>query len=178
MDAAAELIRRYEPAVRTFIRVRLTDSQLRRQMDSTDICQSVLAHFFTACALGRFDLSTPDQLIALLGTIARNSLINHSEKAHAAKRNLRRLECEDVNDRQLAGRDATPSQIAIGRELIEAVRTRLRNGERDLVDRRVAGQTWEEIASAVGGTPDAARMKHARAVDRIAKQLGLQLPES
>ena len=44
--AAAELVRRYEPEVRRFIRFRLSTPALRRTMDSLDICQSVLFKFF------------------------------------------------------------------------------------------------------------------------------------
>src|SRR5206468_2113644 len=39
-QAAAELVRRYEPAIRVAVRVRLTDPRLRRVVDSMDICQS------------------------------------------------------------------------------------------------------------------------------------------
>src|SRR5262245_23610315 len=40
-QAAADLVRRYEPAIRRAVRVRLRDPQLRRLLDSIDICQSV-----------------------------------------------------------------------------------------------------------------------------------------
>ena len=39
--AAEELIRKYEPVIRVTVRARLTDSRLRRVMDTMDICQSV-----------------------------------------------------------------------------------------------------------------------------------------
>ena len=42
-DAATELVRRYEPAIRRVIRLRLTDARLRRAFDSMDVCQSLLA---------------------------------------------------------------------------------------------------------------------------------------
>ncbi len=67
--AAEELLRRYEPQVRRVIRVRLTDHRLRRQMDSIDICQSVMADFYVRVALGQFEISTPEQLIGLLATM-------------------------------------------------------------------------------------------------------------
>ena len=54
--AATELVRRYEPAIRVAVRVRLTDPGLRRFLDSMDICQSVLANFFVRAAAGQFDL--------------------------------------------------------------------------------------------------------------------------
>src|SRR5262249_35579497 len=40
--AAAELVGRYEPAIRRAVRFRLTDPRLRRTCDSMDVCQSVL----------------------------------------------------------------------------------------------------------------------------------------
>ena len=45
-EAAQELVRRYESTIRLAVRTRLTDPALKRQLDSADICQSVLASFF------------------------------------------------------------------------------------------------------------------------------------
>ena len=75
--AAAELVQRYEPAIRTVIRAQLTDKSLRRLFDSIDICQSVLANFFMRTALGEFAIEGPEQLLALLTTMARNRLQDH-----------------------------------------------------------------------------------------------------
>ncbi|MSQ97385.1 MAG: hypothetical protein EXR98_22920 [Gemmataceae bacterium] len=47
-QAAAWLVQHFEPELRRFIRVRLTDPFLRRLVDSSDICQSVLAIFFSS----------------------------------------------------------------------------------------------------------------------------------
>lgn len=58
--AAAELVRRYEPAIRLEVRLRLGDPRLRRVLDSMDICQSVLASFFVRAAVGQYDLERPE----------------------------------------------------------------------------------------------------------------------
>src|SRR5437868_13055213 len=84
--AAAELVRRYEPALRAAIRVRLTDPHLRRVLDSTDVCQSVLANFFVRAAAGQFDLDRPEQLLGLLATMARNKVTNLALRERAARR--------------------------------------------------------------------------------------------
>src|SRR5689334_8009854 len=55
-DAATELVRQYEPAIRRVVRVRLTDTRLRAALDSMDVCQSVLATFFVRAALGQYEL--------------------------------------------------------------------------------------------------------------------------
>ncbi|MBI3464536.1 MAG: hypothetical protein HY000_16010 [Planctomycetes bacterium] len=62
-EAAAELVRTYEPAIRAAARVRLTDPRLRRLCDSIDICQSVLANFFVRAGSGDFELDRADQLL-------------------------------------------------------------------------------------------------------------------
>src|SRR5437764_4205204 len=71
--AAAELVKRYEPAIRRAVRVRL-DPRLRRVCDSMDLCQAVLGSFFVRAALGQYELETPEQLLKLLATMARKKL--------------------------------------------------------------------------------------------------------
>src|SRR5271166_2466222 len=77
-QAASELVRRYEPAIRRAARVRLVDTRLNRLLDSMDICQSVLASFFVRTALGQYELETPEQLLKLLAVMARNKLHNQA----------------------------------------------------------------------------------------------------
>src|SRR5688500_13155228 len=76
--AAGELVRRYEPAIRRAVRFRLTDPRLRRSLDSLDVCQSVLLSFFVRVGSGQYDLQTPEQLLRLLTTMARNKLLNQA----------------------------------------------------------------------------------------------------
>ena len=38
VDPAAELVRRYEPALRIAVRVRMNNPQLRPVLDSVDVC--------------------------------------------------------------------------------------------------------------------------------------------
>ena len=85
-EAAGQLVRSYEPHVRRVIRLRLTDARLRRQMDTVDICQSVLGDFFVRAALGQFELDSPESLIKLLAAMARNRILNHVEKQQAGRR--------------------------------------------------------------------------------------------
>jgi RNA polymerase sigma factor (sigma-70 family) len=172
-QAARELLALYEEPIRRIIRVRFTDPALRRQMDSMDICQSVMADFFARTALGQFDLETPQQLVALLATMARNRLINHAKKQRAVRRDVRRLEPGDVAELQPPSDEETPSEIAVGRELLDAFRKRLSPEELDLAERRARGESWADIARATGGKPDALRIRLARALERVSGELGL-----
>ena len=73
-DAAVELVNKYESTIRVAVRIRLTDPRLRRQFDSMDVCQSVLASFFVHVAMGAYVLHEPRQLVALLTKMAQNKL--------------------------------------------------------------------------------------------------------
>ncbi len=172
-QAAADLVHLYEPQIRRIIRVRLTAASLRRQMDSMDICQSVMGDFFVRVAMGQFDLETPSQLLGLLAKMAQNKLIGHVRRQRAERRDVRRLEAAGSGDLSLAGNDPTPSRVVAGRELLELVRARLTEEDRYLAEQRALGRNWQELAAELGEKPDALRMRLSRALDRIAADLRL-----
>lgn len=176
-SAAEELVRAYEPEIRRAIRVRLTDARLRRVVDSIDICQSVLAGFFVRTAAGQFDIETPEQLLRLLVTMAKNRVIDWARRTQADRRDGRRdvsLEYADGESPQFAADVRSPHSILVNRELLERVRSRLSPPERQLMEQRAEGQDWDEIASQLGERPDAVRMRLTRALDRVANELGLE----
>src|SRR3954468_23972991 len=81
-DAAAELVRRYEPAVRLEARYRLRDRRVRQVFDSQDICQLVLASFFVRAAVGQYDLKDSRDLIKLLVVMAQNKAAQVARNEH------------------------------------------------------------------------------------------------
>src|SRR5262245_36902173 len=97
-DAAVELVRRYEPAIRTAVRGRMADTRLRRLFDSMDVCQAVLASFFARVALGQHELTSPDDLVRLLVAMARNKLAAQVTRHRSVGRDYRRITAaaEDV----------------------------------------------------------------------------------
>jgi RNA polymerase sigma factor (sigma-70 family) len=173
-EAAAELVRRYEPAIRVAVRVRLTDPGLRRFLDSMDICQSVLANFFVRAAAGQFDLDKPERLLKLLVTMARNKVTNYALKEQAARRDQRRVQKGGLDENTVAATQPSPSQVVANRELLQEFRRKLSDSERQLADQRALGRSWTEIAEGTGGNPDALRMQLGRAIDRVSRELGLE----
>jgi RNA polymerase sigma factor (sigma-70 family) len=171
--AATELHRTYSEPVQRLIRVRMTSDGLRRQLDSSDVCQSVFADFFVRMALGQYDFSEPAQLVKLLTTMARNRVIYHAERHQAAIRDVRRVEPAAVENFDIPASKETPSQIASTRELVERFESRLTDDERSLVGHRRAGKTWDEIGAELKRTPDAVRKQYERAIDRVSRELGL-----
>jgi RNA polymerase sigma-70 factor (ECF subfamily) len=171
--AASELVRRYEPAIRRAVRFRLTDPRLRRTCDSMDVCQSVLLSFFVRAASGQYDLDTPEQLLRLLTTMARNKLLNQSRQQHAARRDNRMLS-GDVTDHDIVSTSPGPPQQVEARELLQEVHRRLSPEELRLVELRNQGHDWATIAEQVGGNPAALRQKLHRALARLSQQFDLE----
>jgi RNA polymerase sigma-70 factor (ECF subfamily) len=174
-QAATDLVRQYENEIRRAIRVRLTDPSMCRVLDSMDICQSVMANFFVRARGGQFDLERPDQLLRLLVTMARNKLLDQVRKQHSNRRDSRRIEAgpsaqlDAVADRS----SSTPSQIVSEEELRVAMQRQLSPDERFLAEQRALGRDWADIAKEQGGSAEALRKKLARALDRVAKHLGV-----
>jgi RNA polymerase sigma-70 factor (ECF subfamily) len=174
-EAAAELVRRYEPLIRRTVRLHLEDRNLCRVFDSMDVCQSVLASFFLRTAVGEYDLDRPEQLINLLVTMARNKLTSAARHQHRQRRDQRRMAADGADQlAQIAAASQTPSQIVAGQELLSRFRKGLTDEEKQIADLRNQELPWGEIADRLGGTPQARRMQYTRAVERMARELGLE----
>lgn len=173
-EAARSLVLSYEGEIRRAIRVRLTDPNLRRSLDSMDICQSVLANFFFRVSAGQFDLDRPEQLLALLLKMAHNKVIDHARKAQARHQG-QRIHGNDAEEVMATAADPqeTPSGLVANRDLVETVRRLLSPEERYLAEQRAAGREWSELAAELNRSPDALRKQHDRAMDRVAEHLGL-----
>jgi RNA polymerase sigma-70 factor (ECF subfamily) len=171
-EAAAELVRCYEPAIRRVVRLRLTDPRVRRAFDSMDVCQSVLGSFFVRAALGQYEIGSSDQLLKLLAQMARHKVTDQMRRQRAGRRDVARLEGNSVAAEVAAG-GASPSRLVADRELLLEFRKRLSPDELALADLRAQGREWADIAREQGGTPEALRKRLGRGLDRVAQQLGL-----
>jgi RNA polymerase sigma-70 factor (ECF subfamily) len=165
-EAAAELVRLYEPEIRRFIRTQLNRSRLRRTFDSADIFQSVFLNFYVRVMDGQFDLEEPTQLLRLLATMARNRITDHARKPSAR--------AQDGGPdlwANVAAEGASPSDVVAEEEILQQVLRRLTAEERDLAQKRHEGRSWQELADECGSTADALRKKLDRALGRLCQEL-------
>ncbi len=173
-EAAAELVRRYESAIRRVARINMRDARMRRTIDSTDICQSVLASFFVRTALGQYELESPEQLLGLLTTITRNKLTNAVQRLRAQRRDISRDSPVGDDSDRVVDPASDPSEQVSAKEILEKVLGKLSNDERFLADQRALGRGWQELADELGGTAVALRKKLSRALNRVMAELGLE----
>ena len=171
--ALEELVARYTPVIKLEARMRLRSPHLRAVLDSMDVCQSVLKSFFLRAAAGQFDIDRPEDLRKLLVQMACNKSLEAARREYAQKRDARRSVGLGDEAHQVPGWD-DPVEEVEWQELLMRGRQMLSPDERRLAEARAAGQTWEEIAAAVGGSPDGLRMQFSRAQARVAEALGLE----
>ncbi|MFM7150422.1 MAG: RNA polymerase sigma factor, partial [Gemmataceae bacterium] len=160
-NAAAELVRRYEPEIRREVRFVLRDPLLRRSFDSQDISQSVMGSFFLRVTLGEYNLQSTSDLTRLLLSMARNKVADAARRYRAKRRDHRRATSLEQIDLKASGQ--TPSQIVENRDLLEMVMNRMDSEEQKLMNLREAGQEWRDIAEIMGGTAEARRKQLNRA---------------
>jgi len=164
-DAATDLVRRYEPELRRYVRFRLTDSRLRRFVDSVDICQSILGRFFVGFFAGKYELRSPDELIALLFRMAKNEVCDQIRKQRAARRGGRAAQASALHSVEvLADSGMGPSERVANNEQLEKMLQTLPSHERLLVQRRMAGFGWAELAAELQINAEVLRKRFTRAL--------------
>lgn len=172
--AARELVRDFEGVIRREVRLRVDDHRLLRAFDSMDISQSVLTSFFKRAETGQFEIETPEKLASLLIGMTRNKVAHQVRRARAGRRDFRMTVSTRIDEISVASSTQGPCEIASDVDLIDAIKHRLDDEERQIVDLRTEGWEWPEIAKRLGGTPQARRMQLTRAVHRVAKALNLE----
>jgi RNA polymerase sigma-70 factor (ECF subfamily) len=165
-DAAWRLVELYETHVRAVVRRRMTPS-MRSLFDSDDFVQAVWASLIRiAPQLDGID--RPEKLVALLARMARNKVVDQYRRLQlAAKHNVRRQQPLDDSDvsraAAIARAHSTPSQVAVARERWERLLKRQPVRNRKILEMRLAGATYVEIAQEVA--------IHERSVRRIVDRL-------
>ena len=175
--AAELLIREFEPQIRRLVRLRMTSPSLRRAFDSTDICQSIFANFFIRVSMGEFEFKGPEQLIALLSTMARNKIINQARyvSSRQPKGQSRILYGDWESSFAVPGSEQTPSQQIIGLELIDKFKKLLSSDDRTIAEYRRNGKTWQEIGVELNESAEAIRKRFSRACNMALAELGLNI---
>jgi RNA polymerase sigma-70 factor (ECF subfamily) len=142
-------------------------------VDSLDICQSVFGKFFVQLSTGAIELDNPQQLRALLLTMARNRLYDEVRREHAERRDARRVVSDQAALDGVGDGADSPSQIVAAEELLGAVKAQLSSEDLYLIEQKLSGRQWAELALELDSTAEALRKRATRALDRAACSLGL-----
>jgi RNA polymerase sigma factor (sigma-70 family) len=167
-DAAWELIEVYGPHVQRYVRRTLT-SDLRSKFDSIDFAQVVWASFFREPQRIR-QLTTPQQLLAYLASMARNKVIDESRRRldsqkHDVRREVSLEQTDFEGQRSLHSHDPSPSSVAVARERWSRLVDSQPEDVRRILELRFQGETYDEIARRMQVNERTVRRAIARLID-------------
>lgn len=163
-DALVELVRLYEADVRIVART-LLGPALRPHFDSLDLVQSVHRSLLVGLRHQKFDLATPQQLIALAAEMVRR-------KVGRKWRHLRRQQrlshgpgqAEDLAQllKSLTSSELDPARAAQLDDAIEHLCGNLNARDRRLMELRLQGYSTVETARKLGEDADVLRAHLSR----------------
>ena len=152
-EAARWLIERYESAIRRQVRFSLMDNRLRRVLEETDVCQSVMGQFFTGLGQGRFDLDGPEKLVGLLKQMVRNKITDQARYWRAGRRDYLRNVSQDRRRDPVEpmSPEPTPSRVVADVDFLAAFESRLSDWERTILALRRQGMAGPRSRNQLGG---------------------------
>lgn len=170
LDAQAALCQHYEREVRIASRVFL-GSQLRPHLDSVDVAQSVHKSILAKLIEGKLVIHDSRRLIALACLIARRKIAKKWRKVRRQER-LPELQSQLIpaSNSHTGNSSAAENQLAMK---LAAIRESVSEGERQLIDLRLAGLTTEQIARQLKIEPVALRVRWSRLCAKIRKSSSL-----
>lgn len=169
-DATAqeELLSHVELILRRYVHHSAGD-QLKSLEESTDLSQSLLLGFHMALSRGKVELDNESALRAYLRTMVRNQLANRSDAMKAAKRGKgkRPVSLDDEAGLNPPIDNITASVTFRLTEMQDRIRQELSPDEEAILEGRLVGRSYPEIAEDLGKSADAVRVMWGRARERL-----------
>ena len=170
--AQTRLCQEYEKQVYIVVRV-LLGPQLRPHLDSIDLIQSVHRSLLAGLRDKKFEIATPENLVALACTMVRRKVARQWRKHKRQTRlpfNGSDSQILSETLQSLFCREGEPSELAEYRSSLEKICESLNPIERQMLERKLEGYTTGEVADQLGMHPVAIRVRWSRLRDRLASQ--------
>lgn len=167
--AMQRLIQQYEPELRIVARNRLGPA-LRPHLDTIDLVQSVHRSLMIGLRGAKFDISSPEKLIALAVTIVKRKAAKHWRHLKRQQRLSGHDESQDdLVDTMLSlrGERTDANSELETRELLAQWLQKVDPIERRLIELRLEGYSTVEIAEMLNLDSDVLRVKLSRLRKRL-----------
>src|SRR5439155_1300799 len=143
---------------------------LRPYLDSLDVVQSVHRSLLLGVGLDRFDISTPEQLIALATTMVRHKVAH--QWRHMRRQQRLTGGAENSGDlpsllTSLTSSEADPARAAQFNDTVRHLCANLDATEQRVLEMRLAGHSTAEIAEALAISAVALRVRMTRLRQRL-----------
>jgi RNA polymerase sigma factor (sigma-70 family) len=167
--ALAALVQEYEREVRIVAHV-LLGPALRPYLDSVDLVQSVHKSLLLGLRGNKFDVSSPERLVALALTLVRRKVARHWRHLRRQQRLSKGPEASPDLVEHLTSLSRPPPDPARAAELHDEVENLCRHldeTERRLLELRLQGCSTKEAAEELGVDADVLRVRLFRLRQRL-----------
>lgn len=168
-DAAGELFQLYAERLAALVRSRLS-SRFAQRLDAEDVVQSAYRSFFGHVREGRFTIERGGDLWRLLVVVTLHKLQHQVRHNSAEKRAVGREQTELPNAAQLVdlvAHEPSPVEAVALADQVEAVMRGLDPLHRRMLELRLQGHDWAEIAADTQRTQRTVR----RVLEKVKEQL-------
>lgn len=166
-NAATELYLKYAARLTQLARSKTSD-QLRLQVDSEDIVQSVFRTFFRRAADGQYNIPEGDQVWRLLLVISLNKIRSLATFHRADKRDIqKKINGESAQAILLLQTGDDSAALSALQFTIDEVLSMMPRDYREIIDLRIAGYGVSEISTRTG--------RAKRSVERILQEFRTKL---
>jgi RNA polymerase sigma-70 factor (ECF subfamily) len=168
-EAASQLFERYAHRLAALVRGRLS-ARFAQRLDAEDVVQSAYRSFFGAVREGRFAIERGGDLWRLLVVMALHKLQHQVRHNSAEKRAVVREQNDVPHDQRLVdliAHDPSPIEAVALTDQLEEVMRQLDPLHRRMLELRLQGHDWAEIAAATQRTQRTVR----RVLERVKERL-------
>jgi RNA polymerase sigma-70 factor (ECF subfamily) len=167
--ALEQLARQYEPEVRIVAHFRLGPA-LRPYLDTMDLVQSVHRTLMLGLRQRKFDISSPEKLVALALTLVRRKVARHWRQVQREQLlSGGAADCGNLPQllASLSSPQPDPAREAQFNEAVQRVCNSLDGEERRLIELRLQGYSTAEAARKLGLDADVLRVRLSRLRKRL-----------
>ena len=169
-EALAVLCEKYQPMATSIVACCLANSEMRYRMSVSSTVQSCTINVFLNI---NTIINNAEDIPKYLRKMTWNKLLGRIEKWKAKKRNAVEIRGDEVLE-SLACDEPTPADMVIADAEYEAIMALLSEDERLLLESRLAGCSWAEIAEIIGMDEEdgeAARKRCERLLERLRNEI-------
>jgi DNA-directed RNA polymerase specialized sigma24 family protein len=164
-EAARHLVHGLQGDLRAAIRQFLLKGSPLSHLESTELCEDVLASFCRKKNLDKYDLTSWEKLGKYLRGMARKKFLKRLRRQRTGPPRA------DLDPALLPARQSGPGTEAAIEEWRTKAQKLLTAEEWQLIEWRREGHRWDEIAGRLGAGAEAVRKKYERAVARVERAL-------
>jgi DNA-directed RNA polymerase specialized sigma24 family protein len=169
-NALSEIWALFGEHIRRRARTRLREFGVAGKAESMDICNTVLLDMIKQESI---KIQNPSDILAYFCRAIDNQVRTVVRSLLSEKRDIRREMGLDVAAPTATNNAGSPSLNLFHAEILEMVAAFLGDRGEEFAKMYLANHSWQEIGNRFNCSPDSARMKWNRAVERVRSQIEL-----